>query len=101
MAICPGAQKATNANQVIINDHYCMWLNLDPKNGIPVKILGWQKTGRPGVFINAPSQLLGMDPTYILLVEDISTGATLTITDDPANGGAVYYGMERATFHKI
>lgn len=101
MALCPGAAVATKANKVVIGDCYCMWLDLDPGNGIPVKILDWQKTGAPGVSVSPPIQMKGMDPTYMLLVEELSTRHILTITDDPANGGAVYYKMERATFHKI
>lgn len=101
MTTCPGAKKATKITDLCIGKKYCMWLSLKPANGIPVKILGWRKMGALTTPISGPSQLKGMDPKFILLVEEIKTTRTLQITDDPRNGGAMFYGTKRATFHEI
>lgn len=101
MARCPGALRATRANQVVIGQDYCMWLDLDPTQGIPVKIIGWCLAPNYTVIVPPPTVMKGMNPDYTLLVIDSTTGTQLQIKDDPANGGAVYYGAKRATFHKI
>lgn len=101
MAGCPGAKKATKITNLIIGQKYCMWLSLKSTNGIPVEILGWRKSGALSTPVSEPSILKGMDPNFILLVKEISTAKTLQITDDPKNGGAMFYGTMRATFHEI
>lgn len=101
MAKCPGKRRATNVNRVTLGKKYCMWLNLKPLNSFPVEIIGWRMAGNPTVSVPAPKKLKGMNPNYTILVREISTGRILTIVDTKDNGGAMYYGNQRATFHEI
>lgn len=101
MSNCPGKIPATNVNRVAKGKKYCMWLDFDGSQGIAVEIIGWRLSSDPTQPVEAPPQLKGMDPNYILLVKEISTGTTLTITDTHDNGGAMYYKTKRATFHEI
>ena len=101
MSKCPGKIRATNVNHVTIGKKYCMWLNLKADQGIPVEIIDWYLSTNPKKSVPAPTKLKGMNPNYTLHVKEISTGNTLVITDCPDNGGAMYYGTKRATFHEI
>jgi hypothetical protein len=100
MTGCPGALKATKANRVVNGRKYCMWLDKKPDNAIPVEIITWKNHGTP---CEAPSQMTGMNGKrndYTISVRILSDNSIVSITNDPNDGGAVFYGTLRATFHE-
>ncbi|KAA8423947.1 MULTISPECIES: hypothetical protein [Acetobacter] len=100
MTGCPGKKRATNANRVVNGRKYCMWLDKKPNNAIPVEIITWEDNGKPCTPPIKMKHMNRMGNNYTISVRIISSNSIATITNDPADLGAVFYGSLRATFHE-